>query len=115
MAQSPRCGSRPAPGATPAWWIGAGWGRPPAAIAWLVLPAAITSVLATCYTGFLFRQGLARDLWPGLHPPFDLLVQAVAGGAAALVIVAAVVPGIATRVSQPLTLVLIGALVLHLV
>ena len=32
---------------------------------WLVVPAIVASILATSYTGFLFAQGLARDLWQG--------------------------------------------------
>ena len=32
----------------------------------LFWPLVITSLLTTCYTGFLFKQGLARDLWQGL-------------------------------------------------
>jgi hypothetical protein len=50
-------------------------------------------------------------LWQGLNSPFDLLVQAVAEGAAVLIIVAALV-GIADSIDI-LAIVLIGALVLH--
>jgi Ni/Fe-hydrogenase subunit HybB-like protein len=80
-----------------------------------VWPAVIASVLTTCYTGFLFAQGLARDLWQGPLSAFDLLAQAVAEGAAALLIAAALVPGIGgARVISALAVVLIGAMVLHL-
>jgi len=102
-------------GTVTALWIAAGWFGASAAIVWLAWPAVITSVLATCYTGFLFKQGLARDLWQGHLSTVDLLVQAIAEGAASLLIVAALVPGIASpRSTGALPLVLIGAVVLHL-
>ena len=44
-------------------------------------PSLIVSVLATGYTGFLFAQGLARDLWQGPSATIDLLAQAGAAGA----------------------------------
>jgi Fe-S-cluster-containing dehydrogenase component/formate-dependent nitrite reductase membrane component NrfD len=97
-------------------WIAAGWFRADGGIAWLVWPALITSVLATCYTGFLFAQGLARDLWQGHVSTVDLLVQAIAEGAAALLIGGALMPRIASAASmRALPLVLIAAMVVHLV
>src|SRR2546422_103109 len=58
---------------------------------------------------------LARDLWQGPQSAFDLLAQAVAEGAAALLITAALVPGIGSaRVTSALAVILIGAMVLHL-
>ena len=45
------------------------------------LAGRVVSLLTTCYTGFLFAQGLARDLWQGPHSTIDLLAQAVAEGA----------------------------------
>jgi Fe-S-cluster-containing dehydrogenase component/formate-dependent nitrite reductase membrane component NrfD len=96
-------------------WIAAAWFRADGVIAWLVLPALVTSVLATCYTGFLFAQGLARDLWQGHLSTVDLLVQAIAEGAAALLIGGALVPRIASAASmRALPLVLIAAMVVHL-
>jgi len=58
----------------------------PRALAWIGVPLA---VLSAVYTAWLFAQAKARDLWqsPLLVP--QLLVQAVAAGAAALVPVAA--------------------------
>jgi Ni/Fe-hydrogenase subunit HybB-like protein len=97
-------------------WIAAGWFRTDGVIAWLVWPALITSVLATSYTGFLFKQGLARDLWQSHLSTVDLLVQAIAEGAAALLIGGALMPGIASAASmRALPLVLIAAMVVHLV
>ncbi len=49
----------------------------------LTLPIALAT---TAYTGFLFAQGLARDLWQGTHATIDLLAQAAIEGAAALLI-----------------------------
>jgi Fe-S-cluster-containing dehydrogenase component/formate-dependent nitrite reductase membrane component NrfD len=69
-------------------WIAAGWLRWHALLELLAWPAIVSSVLATCYTGFLFAQGLARDLWQGPHAAFDLLAQAVTEGAAALLLAA---------------------------
>ena len=40
-----------------------------------------SAIGATAYTGFLFAQGLARDLWQGPHATIDLLAQAAAEGA----------------------------------
>jgi formate-dependent nitrite reductase membrane component NrfD len=41
---------------------------------------------ATAYTGFLFAQGLARDLWQGAHNTIDLLAQALTEGSAAMLL-----------------------------
>ena len=41
-------------------WFGAG-----RVLDWLLWPAVVCSILTTGYTGFLFAQGLARDLWQG--------------------------------------------------
>src|SRR5262249_13744200 len=59
----------------------------------LYWPAVVSSILATCYTGFLFAQGLARDLWQGPHATVDLLAQAIVEGAAVLLLVS-LVPGV---------------------
>jgi len=102
-------------GAITTLWIAAGWFGAAGAIVWLVWPAVIVSVLATCYTGFLFKQGLARDLWQGHLSTVDLLVLAIVEGAAVLLIGSALVPGIdSPRSTSALSLVLISAIVLHL-
>src|SRR2546422_3796628 len=49
-------------------------------------PLVVIAMLTTCYTGFLFAQGLARDLWQGPQSTIDLLAQAVAEGAAILLL-----------------------------
>jgi len=62
------------------------------ALAWIGVPLA---VLSAVYTAWLFAQAKARDLWQSPLLPPQLLVQAVASGAAALLpIAAAVEPGL---------------------
>jgi Fe-S-cluster-containing dehydrogenase component/formate-dependent nitrite reductase membrane component NrfD len=56
-----------------------------AALAWPGVPLA---VLAAVYTAWLFAQAKARDLWQSPLLPPQLLVQAVASGAAALALLA---------------------------
>jgi Fe-S-cluster-containing dehydrogenase component/formate-dependent nitrite reductase membrane component NrfD len=98
-------------GAVSALWLAAGWFARANVLAALVWPAIAVSVLATCYTGFLFAQGLARDLWQGPQATFDLLAQAVAEGAAALLLAAAIGAG---ESAQLLAMTLAGAMVVHL-
>jgi Fe-S-cluster-containing dehydrogenase component/formate-dependent nitrite reductase membrane component NrfD len=62
--------------------------RLPGGLAWAGLPLA---GLSAVYTAWLFAQAKARDLWQSPLLPPQLLVQAVLAGAAALVLVAAVV------------------------
>jgi formate-dependent nitrite reductase membrane component NrfD len=92
-------------------WIAAGWFGFTNVLTALVWPAIVVSILTTCYTGFLFAQGLARDLWQGPHATFDLLAQAVAEGAAVLVLASVVFGG----ASAPLlATTLLWAMVVHL-
>jgi len=99
-------------GAIATLWIAAAWLGFPGVVQALVWPAVVVSMLATCYTGFLFAQGLARDLWQGPHATFDLLAQAIAEGAAVLAL-AAVVTGDAGALPR-ITIALAGALAAHL-
>jgi Fe-S-cluster-containing dehydrogenase component/formate-dependent nitrite reductase membrane component NrfD len=66
----------------------AGW---TAALSWLVPFVLVVAFAETAYTGLLFAQGLARDLWQGSHQTLDLLAQAAAEGSAALLLVAAII------------------------
>jgi Fe-S-cluster-containing dehydrogenase component/formate-dependent nitrite reductase membrane component NrfD len=100
-------------GAIVALWIAAAWFGLTTVVHTLVWPAIVVSILATCYTGFLFAQGLARDLWQGPHATFDLLAQAVAEGAAALAL-AAIVMGNTSALPR-ITIALAAALAAHLV
>jgi Fe-S-cluster-containing dehydrogenase component/formate-dependent nitrite reductase membrane component NrfD len=97
---------------TTLWIIAAvfGAGR---ALTWLLWPAMVSSLLTTCYTGFLFAQGLARDLWQGPQSAVDLLAQAIVEGAAALIL-AALIPGVSgPGVMLALSTTLVGAMVIH--
>jgi Fe-S-cluster-containing dehydrogenase component/formate-dependent nitrite reductase membrane component NrfD len=56
---------------------------------WLPLlrwPLVGCSILTTGYTGFLFAQGLARDLWQGWQSTLDLFAQAIVEGSAVLLL-----------------------------
>jgi Fe-S-cluster-containing dehydrogenase component/formate-dependent nitrite reductase membrane component NrfD len=74
------------------WLLGHwfGWFGLLTAIAPLAMAAAVG---ATAYTGFLFAQGLARDLWQGPHGTIDLIAQAAAEGSAAMLVAAYFVGG----------------------
>jgi len=91
-------------------WLG--WTRVIDVLALLALPAA---VLATSYTGFLFAQGLGRDLWQGPHAAVDLIAQSGAAGAATL-FVAARLLGIGSGHTQGILLreVLVLSVLAHL-
>ena len=75
-------------GALSAAWVAAWLFGYDAAYAWLAVPAIIVAILATSYTGFLFAQGLGRDLWQGPIASVDLLFQSGVAGSAALLLVA---------------------------
>jgi Fe-S-cluster-containing dehydrogenase component/formate-dependent nitrite reductase membrane component NrfD len=104
-------------GAIAAAWVLGGWFGLSGVLSALAFPAMIVSILATSYTGFLFAQGLARDLWQGPHAAFDLLAQAVIEGAAAMLIAQACVPSLDARgdAATLLAAALTAALVVHLV
>ena len=96
-------------------WLGAswmGWEQVLQVIAW---PAIVAGLLATIYTGFLFAQGLARDLWQGPHSTIDLLAQAVAEGAAVMLLLSRV-PGVSStpEVITALSWTLFAAISAHL-
>jgi len=104
-----------AQGILTALWLGAAWFGIDAALALLRWPLVIVSFLTTIYTGFLFRQGLARDLWQGWQSTVDLLSQAIAEGAAVLLL-APLIPGVFadSGVGRPLAMILAGAMAVHL-
>lgn len=54
-------------------------------------PGGVLAVLAAIYTGFLFAQSKARDLWLSPALPVHLVVQAALAGAASLAILGLVV------------------------
>jgi len=67
-------------------WLLSGWMGWDRVIDALAVPAVPVAVLATSYTGFLFAQGLGRDLWQGPHAAIDLIAQSGAAGAATLIL-----------------------------
>jgi Fe-S-cluster-containing dehydrogenase component/formate-dependent nitrite reductase membrane component NrfD len=87
-----------------------GWTSIVGLIALFAFPVALAT---TAYTGFLFAQGLARDLWQGPHATIDLIVQAFAEGAAAMLVIAVMISGSAATV-RALALVLAWSAFAHL-
>jgi Fe-S-cluster-containing dehydrogenase component/formate-dependent nitrite reductase membrane component NrfD len=73
-------------GTVSAAWLAAGWLGWTTVLTILAGPAILFAILATAYTGFLFAQGLGRDLWQGPHASIDLIAQSGIAGAAALLI-----------------------------
>ncbi|MBA3948744.1 MAG: polysulfide reductase NrfD, partial [Acidobacteria bacterium] len=98
-------------------WIAAAFFGLPQVITWIAVPTLLVALAATSYTGFLFAQGLARDLWQGPYAAIDLIAQAIVEAAAVLLIIAPFVDvGYAGGgVSRALTITLFGALAIHLV
>jgi Fe-S-cluster-containing dehydrogenase component/formate-dependent nitrite reductase membrane component NrfD len=71
-------------GAVSALWLVAGWRGWYGVLTALAWPTVVIAVLATAYTGFLFAQGLGRDLWQGPHAAIDLIAQSTLAGSAVL-------------------------------
>jgi Fe-S-cluster-containing dehydrogenase component/formate-dependent nitrite reductase membrane component NrfD len=93
-------------------WLIAGWFGWSGVLTLLGWPAIVFATLATAYTGFLFAQGLGRDLWQGPHAAVHLVAQSGAAGAASLLLAAlALDASLATR--QLLGWVLAGSLIAH--
>jgi Fe-S-cluster-containing dehydrogenase component/formate-dependent nitrite reductase membrane component NrfD len=85
-------------------WLAAAWFGWDRAISWMLAPVVVTAILATSYTGFLFAQGLGRDLWQGPSAAIDLIAQSAAAGSASLLIASLLLSGGAP-----------GAVIAHLV
>jgi Fe-S-cluster-containing dehydrogenase component/formate-dependent nitrite reductase membrane component NrfD len=102
-------------GALSAAWLGAAWLGWDAVLDALVVPVVIVAVLATAYTGFLFAQGLARDLWQGPSAAIDLVAQSLVAGCAALLLIAVATGGRAATAVPALGSLLAAALIAHLV
>jgi Fe-S-cluster-containing dehydrogenase component/formate-dependent nitrite reductase membrane component NrfD len=97
-------------GTLSAAWLVAGWFGWVGVLNALALPALIFATLATAYTGFLFAQGLGRDLWQGPHAAIHLIAQSGVAGAAVLMI-----PNVAFGIgSRETSWLLSGVLVLSL-
>ncbi len=90
-----------------AWFGGGSW------LPLLRWPLVVCSILTTGYTGFLFAQGLARDLWQGWQSTVDLFAQAIVEGSAALLL-ASLVPSFADpRATGALGITLIVSMLVH--
>jgi len=96
-------------------WLAAGWFGWHGVITALVIPALIFATLATAYTGFLFAQGLGRDLWQGPHAAIHLIAQSGIAGAAVLLVANYVFEVGSFAATTLLALVLACSLVAHLV
>jgi formate-dependent nitrite reductase membrane component NrfD len=101
-----------AQGLLTALWIAASWFESPL-VAWLFWPLIACSLLTTGYTGFLFEQGLARDLWQGWQSTIDLFAQAIVEGSATMVLVSVISAFDDSRVTRALAATLIVAMVVH--
>jgi Fe-S-cluster-containing dehydrogenase component/formate-dependent nitrite reductase membrane component NrfD len=93
-------------------WVFAYWMGWTGLLTWLAPVAILTALAATAYTGFLFAQGLARDLWQGPHATIDLVAQAIAEGAGALLLLS-IATGADGLTLRSLGLALAGASVFH--
>jgi Fe-S-cluster-containing dehydrogenase component/formate-dependent nitrite reductase membrane component NrfD len=100
-------------GVQSALWLIAGWLDKPSVLSLLAWPVVVVAVLATSYTGFLFAQGLARDLWQGHYATLDLIAQSGLAGSAALLVASTIAGHAAAR--PMLALILGASLVFHLV
>jgi Fe-S-cluster-containing dehydrogenase component/formate-dependent nitrite reductase membrane component NrfD len=96
-------------------WLVAGWLDLDGVRGWLVFPALIVAVLTAAYTSFLFAQGLGRDLWQGPASALDLIAQAGAGGAAALLLASLAWGSTPPGLSRLLAAILAGSVAAHLV
>jgi len=97
-------------------WLVAGWFGWTGTLTVLAVPAIVFALLATAYTGFLFAQGLGRDLWQGPHAAVHLIAQSGAAGAASLLIAALVIAGrgeVPPQAQQWLGWILAGSLLMH--
>jgi Fe-S-cluster-containing dehydrogenase component/formate-dependent nitrite reductase membrane component NrfD len=96
-------------------WLGAAILGPTSLLEMMLWPLVVVSLLTTCYTGFLFKQGLARDLWQGPQSTIDLLAQAIVEGCAVLLL-ASLVPGVkaAHGLVPTLAATLVVAMLVHL-
>jgi formate-dependent nitrite reductase membrane component NrfD len=96
-------------------WLAAAWFGMDRVIGWLLVPVVVVAILATSYTGFLFAQGLGRDLWQGPSAAIDLIAQSAAAGSAMLLIASLLIAGGAPGADAFLALTLALSVIAHLV
>ena len=101
-------------GAISGAWLAAGWLGADRAFDIMVVPVLIIATLATSYTGFLFAQGLGRDLWQGPSAAIDLIAQSAAAGAASLLVASAIIGESAAHAVPLLGWLLAGSVIAHL-
>ena len=101
-------------GALSGLWLVAGWFGWMPLLDVMVVPVAAVAIMATSYTGFLFAQGLGRDLWQGPAAAIDLLAQSGAAGSAALLLASVLMGGEATASAPLLALLLALSVAAHL-
>jgi Fe-S-cluster-containing dehydrogenase component/Ni/Fe-hydrogenase subunit HybB-like protein len=104
-----------AQGALTALWLGAALFGAGIVLPLLRWPLAAAAILTTGYTGFLFAQGLARDMWQGPQSTVDLVAQAIVEGSAVLMLASFVPAAHADRAFVPaLAATLVAGLLVHL-
>jgi Fe-S-cluster-containing dehydrogenase component/formate-dependent nitrite reductase membrane component NrfD len=101
-------------GALSTLWLAAAVFGQPALIGWIAVPTLLVALAATSYTGFLFAQGLARDLWQGPYAAIDLVAQAIVEAGAVLLIAAVFLDG-TDGAARVVTIAVVAALAAHLV
>jgi Fe-S-cluster-containing dehydrogenase component/formate-dependent nitrite reductase membrane component NrfD len=100
-------------GTISALWLVAGWFGWSGVLTVIAWPAIVLAFLATAYTGFLFAQGLGRDLWQGPHASIDLIAQSGAAGSASLLLASLVLRESGDPIRPLLGWILAGSLLLH--
>ena len=78
---------------------------------WVIWPTALLAIASACYSAFLFAQAKGRDLWQSPLFLWHLLVQAIAAGAATLIVTGAVL-GVSSSLMDVLAKLLAMALFL---
>ena len=101
-------------GIVSASWFAAGWLGSQSVLGALVIPAMVVAILATSYTGFLFAQGLGRDLWQGPAASIDLIAQSGAAGAASLLLASVLMGSPSPDLQRVLALLLAISVAAHL-
>jgi Fe-S-cluster-containing dehydrogenase component/formate-dependent nitrite reductase membrane component NrfD len=96
-------------------WLAAAWFGMDRTIGWMLAPVVIVAILATSYTGFLFAQGLGRDLWQGPSAAIDLIAQSAAAGSASLLIASLLLSGGAPGAVAFLGITLAVSVIAHLI
>jgi Fe-S-cluster-containing dehydrogenase component/formate-dependent nitrite reductase membrane component NrfD len=102
-------------GLASATWLAASWFGYSELLGVLALPTIAIAVMATSYTGFLFAQGLGRDLWQGPAAAIDLVAQSAAAGSASLLLTAMLTGQLSTNAGRALTVLLALSVAAHLI